>query len=63
MPRGERHFETGRCYGKKELSVLMPKMTESGLRRVRPWEMDRVITLRTGRGCYYDFTVRRSEYK
>lgn len=24
MPRGERHFETGRCHGKKEPSVLMP---------------------------------------
>ncbi len=24
MPRGERHFETGRCYGKKEPSELMP---------------------------------------
>lgn len=24
MPRGERHFEKGRCYGKKEPSELMP---------------------------------------
>lgn len=24
MPRGERHFETGRCHGKNEPSVLMP---------------------------------------
>lgn len=25
MPGGERHFETGQGYGKKEPSVLMPK--------------------------------------
>ena len=42
MPRGERHFEVGRFYDKKELSVLRPKMTDSGLRRVHPWQMDRV---------------------
>ncbi len=34
----------GRVRGKKYLPVLMPKMTGSGLSRVRPWQMDRVIT-------------------
>lgn len=33
----------GRVCDKKYLPILMPKMTGSGLRRVRPWQMDRVI--------------------
>lgn len=33
----------GRVRDKKYLPMLMPKMTGSGLRRVRPWQMDRVI--------------------
>lgn len=32
----------GRVRDKKELSVLMPKMTESEMRRVHSWQMDRV---------------------
>ncbi len=40
----------GRVRDKKYLPVLMPKMTGSGLSRVRPWKMDCVITIRTGRG-------------
>lgn len=34
----------GRARAKKYLSVLMPKMAESEMRRVHSWQMDRVVT-------------------
>lgn len=45
----------GRVRDKKELSVLMPKMTESEMRRVHSWQMDRVKTDIKGFGLRYNF--------